>query len=343
MSFYGKIYQEVGNAFRNFLFGNKNKSGVDFPKDENVTNDIMFEAGTSFDQGIVKSGNRWIQMAKPDDGKTNSVEIYHGEPGGEATTFTTVSGIKSFTTDAELAEKQKLIDDGKYMGFGKGITFETFTYDKAGHVVDSDEVTYVLPESPNLNLGEELSESIDIINEAIGLPLAEGEELPENNIFTRLEDLEESQELLEQMELDIYGGVIPPPEGAEEGTEPTTVEGLKAAVERIDPLVQNHDKEIGDVVNSMGLYQVYDTENPRGIAETLGNGWDIAPSAKWNIDATIAKDVIGTVDSLDTKEKVLVNAINELVNRFVTNEAAIDGIITRLEALEKAAEEKPTE
>ena len=339
MSFYGKIYQEVGNAFRNFLFGNKDKTSVEFPEDENVTNDIMFEAGTSFDRGIVKSGNRWIQMAVPEDGLGNSVEVYHGPAGGETTTFTTVSGIKSFTTDAELQEKQKLIDDGKYMGFGKGISFDTFTFDKAGHVVETDSVTYVLPESPNLNLGQELSESIDLINEVIGLPLPEGEELPEDNIFTRLGVLEEGQELLDQIEFDVYGGTIPPPE---EGGQATVVPGLKADVERIDPLVKQHDQEIGDVVNSMGLYQAYDEENPRGIAETFGNVWDLSPSAQWNIDATIVDNVIGTVDSLDTRAKILVDAINELVNRFVTNEAAIDGIITRLEILEGKINE-PTE
>lgn len=340
MSFYGKIYQEVGNAFRNFLFGNKDKTSTSFPKDDNVTENIMFEAGTSFDQGIVQSGNRWIKMAKPENGRANEVEIYHGEAGGETDSFTTIAEIKSFTTEEELAEKQDLIDDGKYMGFGKGIVFSTFTYDKAGHVVETDSQTYVLPESPNLNLGQELSDSIDLINTAIGLPLSE---LPEKNIYTRLDELGEIAETVEQLDFDVYGGTIP---SEEEGVEPTIVPGLKADVERIDIDVSRHSAEIGDVTQ-MGLYAVHDEQNPRGISETFGNVYDLSPSAKWNVDATVV-GLIGDVekifeysaDSPDTYDpSSIIGAINQVHLFAVTAISRAEDLSKKIEQLTKRLEE----
>ena len=304
----------------------------------------MFEAGTSFDQGIVRSGNRWIQMAQPEDGKTNAVEIYHAEPGGsEQTNFITVAGIKDFVTEGELEEKQELIDDGYYMGFGKGIVFNTFVYDKAGHIADTNTQTFVLPESPNLNLGQELSDSIDLINEAIGLPLGEDEELPEKNIYTRLDDLEEIAETVEQLDFDVYGGVI---ESEEEGVEDIVVPGLKSDVERIDELVSKHSAEIGDV-EKMGLFATQDEQNPRGISETFGNIYDLSPNAKWNVDATIV-GLIGNVEQIfqysaeDPKTydpSTIIGAINQVHLFAVTAISRAEDLNKKVEELTKRIEE----
>lgn len=303
----------------------------------------MFEAGTSFDRGIVKSGNRWIQMAQPEDGKTNAVEIYHGEAGGVTDSFTVITEIKSFTTDEELEEKQELIDEGKYMGFGKGVVFSTFTYDKAGHIVETDSQTYVLPESPNLNLGQELSDSIDLINDAIGLPLPEDEELPEKNIYTRLDELEEIAETVEQLDFDVYGGTIP---SEEEGVEPTVVPGLKADVERIDDDVARHSAEIGDV-SKMGLFAVHDESNPRGISETFGNVYELSPSAKWNVDATVV-GLIGDIEKIfeysaeDPKTydpSSIIGAINQVHLFAVTAISRAEDLSKKVEELTKKLEE----
>lgn len=304
----------------------------------------MFEAGTSFDRGIVQSGNRWIQMAQPEDGKTNAVEIYHAEPGGsEQKNFITVAGVKDFVTDNELKEKQELIDDGYYMGFGKGIVFNTFVYDKAGHIVDTSAQTFILPESPNLNLGQELSDSIDLINDAIGLPLDEGEELPEKNIYTRLDELEEIAETVEQLDFDVYGGTIP---SEEEGVEPTVVPGLKADVERIDDDVARHSAEIGDV-SKMGLFAVHDESNPRGISETFGNVYELSPSAKWNVDATVV-GLIGDIEKIfeysadDPKTydpSSIIGAINQVHLFAVTAISRAEDLSKKVEELTKKLEE----
>lgn len=323
MSFYGKFYQEMGNAFRNFLFGNKDKKGEAFPKDTNVVNDIMFEAGTSEDQGSVLSGNRWIQMAKPADGTTNGVEIYHGAPGGSTTTFSNISNIREFKTNEELKEKDKLIKDGKYLNFGYGVTFDSFTYDKAGHLVKTDSQEYVLPESPELNLGVILTNQVEELQEYVGLPLPQGEEQPKENILTRLDGLEETEEITMEMKAQVQGGFFG------EGENKKEYPGLLNDVDALQEQMRAIQKDVGDVA-LMGIYS-----EERGIAEVFGNIWNLSTKSAWGDSATIV-ELIGNLDEMNTTATSLVEAINELAKSISTINVAIDGLEARVLALENS-------
>lgn len=132
MSFYGKIYQQLGNVFNRLTFKSKIHSEDEaVPTGEN--NEIILTAEFQGDNMSLSAGNGWI-VFKKDEG--NGCEIYHGAPSSD-------SVYKDSTIEAIDEDPSKTIID-----FGDKITLKTPTFDKAGHFSGYSSQDYVLAEIP---------------------------------------------------------------------------------------------------------------------------------------------------------------------------------------------------
>ena len=201
MSFYGKIYQELANAFRGFKIGNKKK--VSFPTESQVVNEnsITIEARTFEDQVGFNTGNRWIQIVQGD--KTNSFDLYHARAGkttGE-TTAVIDSLLKIEIEELTDEQKKQYKEDNRVIDFGNIVTFTSIEYDKAGHIVAESETKYWLSDDEIIELKARVS---DLEDRATKLE-ERTDKLEEraDALEQRASDLEDRADVLEQRATDL--------------------------------------------------------------------------------------------------------------------------------------------
>ena len=95
----------------------------------------------------VQSGNHWIKLAS----SGNTFQILHAAPGYNAedkTTYTTIQGCV-------VEEEEPVEDPAKpvLMGWGKKIIVPMITYDATGHIIPTNNTTYLqMPGDPKLEM-----------------------------------------------------------------------------------------------------------------------------------------------------------------------------------------------
>ncbi len=219
MSFYGKIYTAVGEAFKRIKFINSGKDNTEIPTD--LENDFILEAKSADDNIYLHSGNCWIGFKGSDD---NGL-IYHLGPGDSSETIEVINDI---TQDA---------DYDTLISWGDIITVQSPMYDEAGHLSGSTTKKYKLEEVPEVSEVADAVNSIKDLNTVVGLPLSEGEELPDTSLLVRMTAAEEINtdqgerlDTLESITDSILGLTIDPNTGEVTSTLVQRVSDLETAV-----------------------------------------------------------------------------------------------------------------
>lgn len=302
MSFYGKQFYEKGLSFRNLVFKNSGKDKESYPE---AIDKKVFEATSSEDQGAIELGNRWIQIAGAEKGEANGVRLYHAPPGGTSTVLNTVSSTKTLTEE----EATNLKKENKQLHFGQGVVFESFKYDKAGHIIDKSEDVWLMPSAPAVDLADKIQADIEELQEVVGA----GDNAPDTALVPRVAELEENK------------------------ADTETVDEIRKDLDTVIESDKTLRKEFGSLGN-MGVY------GDTSLIKTLGNVYNL--KSKWDNNDTVF-GAIGKLDdlALEEKAKSLVDAINKVVeaintceNSINTINVAIEGLDTRLKALEEAQE-----
>lgn len=133
MGFYGNIFYQIANSFGKFIIKNsglvKEEFPTSVPTEGTPTTAIGLDATYNFD-----SGNRWIKLAPTDEA---TMAIYHSPIPEKSSTITTNS-IQTFDKISEVPEDVETTD----LIAGDYIAIPLLAYDKAGHVVGSDNTKY---------------------------------------------------------------------------------------------------------------------------------------------------------------------------------------------------------
>lgn len=186
MSFYGKIYNQIGNIFNKFIFVVHPQNRADKYRNPLPTEktEIILTSQTNGDSLSLENGNRWISFGPGD--KENSCYIYHSIPTPLADKFDNQEDflISEIRNDLTKAEKDEFIEGEKkdyYIDLGGKITLKTPVFDRTGHICKYNIQEYLFAEAPNL---QELRDAVKDVNELktiVGLPF-DGE-LPEENLL----------------------------------------------------------------------------------------------------------------------------------------------------------------
>lgn len=307
MSFYGKIYNSIGNAFRRLKFTNENQSNKDVLKNTALSNSFMLEAQTANDHTTIGAGNRWLGMVNQD----GTCLIYHLAAGTQYDSINIINDIE------KNSEYDELID------FGDIITIQSPAYDEAGHLTGVVSKKYKLQEVPEVTEVIEAVESIKVINEVLGLPLGEGEELPEDTLLNRMTSTEATN--------------------ADQGDRITTLENVTDVV-----LGLSIDKESGQITSTL-VNRVEDLETSMGDLEDIG----MLPDGDMSVAAILGDftevsggrkslaDILGNLDHEVGENKnfaeelgTLQKTMSLVVKQLDTIDLTLESINERLTALE---------
>ena len=260
MSFYGKVYATIGNAFKRLKFDNSGKNNEAIPT--NLPDSLILEAHTSSDHAPIKSNNRWITFAESD----GACLIGHGSPGSEAGQIDIIGAIGNAATYDGL------------ITFGDIITINCPTYDSAGHIVGYTAKKYKLEEVPEVSDVIATVEDVQTINTVLGLPLADGVELPNESLIDRVANVEsvntDQDERLNDLE-DIAETVLDMAIDPETGL---AVSGLERRVTALEKMIGDLE-DIGMIMpegKDMSVTNIFGdfTEvsgGRRSLADILGN------------------------------------------------------------------------
>lgn len=176
MSFYGKIYTTLGNAFKRFKFINSGKNNTTVLS-EFSSDDVLLQADAANDYAIIESGNAWVGFADVD----GNCKIYHAKP--QVENSNQVQDIV-YEIDNSGDSYDSLIT------FGNIITIQSPTFDAAGHINGYQSKRYKLEEVPDLSEVAFAVQDVETLNTVVGLPLPEGEDLPGATLLNRVDILE---------------------------------------------------------------------------------------------------------------------------------------------------------
>lgn len=262
MSFYGKVYNVIGNAFKRFKFTNKGKDSESAPN--SFSSEVTVDAETANDFLTVASGNGWLGFKKEDEGECG---IYHLAPRSSVSTKAQdlIKDVKNEATYDTL------------ITFGDVITLQSPTFDEAGHINGYTTKKYKLEEVPEVGEVIATVQDVETINNVLGLPLAEGVTLPSEPLLDRVSSTEtvntnqnERIGKLEDIAEQILGVVIDP----ETGLAVSALEQRIKALENMIGDLHEVDMEIPDDQLSVAAIfgNLRDVASGRSsLADILGN------------------------------------------------------------------------
>ena len=301
MSFYGKIYTAVGEAFKRIKFINSGKDNTEIPTD--LENDFILEAKSADDNIYLHSGNRWIGFKGADD---NGL-IYHLGPGDSSETIEVINDI------TQEADYDTLIS------WGDIITIQSPMYDETGHLSGSTTKKYKLEEVPEVSEVADAVNSIKDLNTVVGLPLPEGEELPDTSLLARMTAAEEINidqgerlDTLESITDQVLGLTIDPNTGEVTSTLVKRVSDLEVAIGDLSEveIEAPEDEELSVAMILGNLAKV--SSGRKNLAEILGN-LDAEVGAERNFASeigTLQKTLNLAVKQLDAID-LTIQSLNE--------------------------------
>ena len=192
MSFYGKIFSEMGEVFSLFHFKNTDgKTTTNFISEEERLKNFDLGAESFNDKLIMKAGNSWIQFKQIKNPLPNetgeAVEIYHSQPmkgaASDGGSRLVISDIifddneqynKLISGDSDLLtqeEKEALMEAraNNLLFFGDTINIQSPQFDKAGHITGYKTETYKISEIPRLEEFLDMSNDVIELQEIVGV------------------------------------------------------------------------------------------------------------------------------------------------------------------------------
>lgn len=286
MSFYGKIYEQMGNIFNRVGFKNKKtQTKKDFPTSSQIK-DFVLQANSEGDKLTLSNGNSWIALVEtPDANDPLICSIYHQPAQKDLpnTTFATISKLDQGYFFKQTASKKEEIKKSKtYINFGDKITFDSLQYDEAGHVYGVESEDYVLAEIPNLDEILAANDNIQYLLLAVGEDFDANKQDP---LLDRTAELEKSVSEIEEAAEAAEEAAKSAAESAEVAKEQAAnAAGLaESAVNRVNSLAE----DIGNLTDSMtaSSYAI------QGIASIIGPVEDVQNSSykdivEWLTDLT---------------------------------------------------------
>lgn len=286
MSFYGKIYEQMGNVFNRVGFKNKKtQTKEDFPVSSQIK-DFVLQANSEGDKLTLSAGNSWIALVEtPDDTDPLICSIYHQPPQKDLpnTAFATISELdQGYFFKQSASKKEEIKNSDIYLDFGDKITFSSLQYDEAGHVYDVENKDYVLAEIPNLDEILEANDNIQYLLLAVGEDFDADTQDP---LLDRTKVLEESIETIEEAAASAAENAKTAAEAA--GEAKTAAEAAEEQANNAIQQVANLSEDVDEIRKSITAtdYAITGITSVLGAVEDIQNS-DYSTIVQWLNDLT---------------------------------------------------------
>ena len=135
MSFYGKVYYQLENAFAKFFIRNSGKNKVEAPGE---TPDSSIDAIGLNSEFYLDTGNKWIRLKKDSSNNKDKCKFYHALLSYDEEK---PDEFNSFTSFSKVDDR----DNAPQLEPGNTIKIQNLKYDKAGHVSYVENKYFKLP------------------------------------------------------------------------------------------------------------------------------------------------------------------------------------------------------
>lgn len=191
MSFYGNSFYYTAESFARIVLQNSglNKYITTLPDEDPFTevpsNDEVKLDAPQRSSGLgIQSGNHWIKLAT----SGNTFQILHAAPGydnDDNTTYTTIQGCV-----VEDEEPSKDLAKPVLMDWGKTIIVPMITYDATGHIIPTNDTTYLqMPADPTAEMEGRMSDIEDRMDDIDG----DDEDSLKSQLNAAIDNLEEAK------------------------------------------------------------------------------------------------------------------------------------------------------